>query len=292
MVSAEFDYTGRAFAVHSFDDCLLDTGFRVIFVASMDATKDIPSTSHSKSKLILNGVLVLLQWVLHTNPVLEYIIWAIIAGLSSHLVWESEWTKHGWSEVSKVIASICLAVFICWQVLDVRESQKQQLVKQVSTHHSRIVVSKFVFKEIANTKNVYRIDLHMINRGNIPGYAPVNTFSFWHVEKSLMDTEIDEEMGKVIKRALQQAPVRTDNREQIEVGPEYYMTLPHEFSMEYYKTISDGQKVFYLFVVSTYYDDSLPIGQFWVSEFCAWQGKDSHYLQLCKGYNKTWLFKS
>jgi len=100
-------------------------------------------------------------------------------------------------------------------------------------------------------------------------------------------------MGKVIKLALQQFPTRKDhNREQLEVGVEHFTMLPSGLTKESYTMISSGQKVFYLFVALTYYDDSLPMGQFWVSEFCGWQGKDFSYFQLCKGHNKTWLYKS
>jgi hypothetical protein len=163
------------------------------------------------------------------------------------------------------------------------------------THYSRIVVSKFVIRRFDtqdSAKTGYQIDLHMINRGNIPGYAPVNNFSFWSVEKAPSDTEIDKEMDKVIKLALQQSPVRIQDREQIEVGADYYTLLPSGLTPEAYTMISSGQKTFYLFVALTYYDDSLPMGQFWVSEFCAWQSKDLSYFQLCKGHNKTWLSKN
>lgn len=176
------------------------------------------------------------------------------------------------------------------------DEQTQQIANQVSGYHSRIVVSKFVIKQFDaadNPNNGYQIDLHMINRGNIPGYAPVNNFSFRSVEKPPTDTEIEEEMGKVIKLALQQFPTRKDhNREQLEVGVEHFTMLPSGLTKESYTMISSGQKVFYLFVALTYYDDSLPMGQFWVSEFCGWQGKDFSYFQLCKGHNKTWLYKS
>lgn len=260
----------------------------------MVATQNNPSTSHSKSELLLNGILFLLQLVLHMTPVFEYIIWAIIAGLSGHLIWESEWTKNAWPQTLKVIASICLAVFVSWQFLGSLENQKAHITNSVSTQHSRIVVSKFVIKPFNrdnNPNNGHQIDLHMINRGNIPGYAPVNNFSFKSVEKPPTDTEIEEEMGKVIKLALRQFPMRKDDREQFEVGVEHFMMLPSGITKEAYTMISTGQKLFYLFVVLTYYDDSLPMGQFWVSEFCGWQGKDVSYLQLCKGHNKTWLYK-
>jgi hypothetical protein len=94
-----------------------------------------------------------------------------------------------------------------------------------------------------------------------------------------------------MERALKQSPGRID-REEVQVGVDHYTVLPGSYvSQEEYAMISSGQKVFYAFVVLSYYDDSLPVGQFLVNEFCAWQEKDFSHFQLCKGHNKIWLYK-
>ena len=183
-------------------------------------------------------------------------------------------------------------------IIKQQESQADQTKKEgpalPEAPHSRIVVSKFIINrfDAHDANSGYQILLYMINRGNLPGYTPVSNFSFWSVEKRSSDMEIDEEMSKIVKLALHQFPTRTDDREQLEVGVEHHAMLPSGLTPNAYTMISSGQKIFYLFVVLTYYDDSLPVGQFWVSEFCGWQSKDLSYFQLCKGHNKTWLSKN
>jgi hypothetical protein len=151
---------------------------------------------------------------------------------------------------------------------------------------SRIVVSKFIFTptDAAKLELGYEIDLHMINRGKIHGYAPLLHFAFKSSEALLPKEEIDKEIAGVL--ALARLPPADHTREQIEVGVDQYSRLPVGLSREAYLDITNGKTAFYLFVALTYRDDSLPPGRYWISEFCAFQTKDLiPSFQLCRGHN-------
>ena len=67
------------------------------------------------------------------NPWLECFIWIIIAGLSGHLIWRSQWTKERWPASVKIVSSLVVAIFISWQTLAALKSNKQLEPPEVIT---------------------------------------------------------------------------------------------------------------------------------------------------------------
>lgn len=76
-------------------------------------------TPKSRAELIWTLLLSLLPWVVPMNPWLSICIWMLIAGLSGHLVYTSQWMKDRCPEAVKMLFCFGIAAFISWQVLGV-----------------------------------------------------------------------------------------------------------------------------------------------------------------------------
>jgi hypothetical protein len=238
----------------------------------------------------------------HPTPSLlwDLILWGSIAGMAITVATfaiflSSQLTgRRFWIPMLLVNLGICaIAVGLFWHFGKSGSREIDDRKPQLASPASRIVVSKFVIgkADTAKPNDGYVVNLYMINRGNIPGYAPLNNLSFDSVVNFMPEADINVKMASLLDVAIKKPPPKNEGREQLEVGVEHWMTLPYGLTPDAWKAIASGEKRFYLFVILTYTDDSLAPGQFWISEFCASQSKNLAYFQLCPGHNRTWLHK-
>ena len=61
----------------------------------------------------------------------------------------------------------------------------------------------------------------------------------------------------------------------MEVAEDRYMTFRFQSTKPEVDGILNKTKILYVFAVLTYRDESLPAGQYWVSEFCAARQKNA-----------------
>jgi hypothetical protein len=238
----------------------------------------------------------------HPTPSLlwDLILWGSIAGMAITVATfaiflSSQLTRRPfWIPMLLVNLGICaIAAGLFWHFGNSGSREINDRKPQPATSASRIVVSKFVIGKTNTAKpdDGYVVNLYMINRGNIPGHAPINNFSFESVGNFMSEADIDAKMASLLELAIKKPPPKNEGREQLEVGVEHWMTLPYGLTPDAWKLIASGEKRFYLFVILTYTDDRLAPGQFWISEYCASQSENFSYFQLCPGNNRTWLHK-
>jgi len=103
-----------------------------------------PQEHYSKYELTLGIILTLLQWVVPMNPLLEVVIWIVIAALSIHLVWHSHWTGY-WSTTAKSVTCIGIVAIIGWQAWNTLTENKKPL---------QLVIRKFELLPLVDGKPI------------------------------------------------------------------------------------------------------------------------------------------
>lgn len=152
---------------------------------------------------------------------------------------------------------------------------------------ARIVVTRF---EVAPPRTgtpdgPWWVRLYYKNTGEIPGYAPMIQSTIGLSDGVLATDDLENRKYALLSEAMNSPLPRRE--QQVEVGQEAWIALPHTISGAEWDAVRAGRKRLYVMIVVRFADDTLSPDQFWVSEFCGSQGDDVGTIQLCG--QKTYL---
>lgn len=133
---------------------------------------------------------------------------------------------------------------------------------------ARILVTKFELEQRATGQEPILFDwrIYMTNNGGV-GYAPEMTFNSLVLEKPMSPAEIADAMEKTVAFAK----TGKDPSKQQQIEPKQDVWLPFKqrsVLLADLNKIKSGRSHLYVFIVLRFLDDTLPAGQYWISEYC------------------------
>jgi hypothetical protein len=158
----------------------------------------------------------------------------------------------------------------------VSEIRSEQVIRA-----ARIVVSGFelVPTTPSDPSSALTYRLYIMNRGQIPGYAPEATTRTATTDSPMSESSINEAMNKLREAAFKIPPSRAS---QVEVNQQSWVPLQiAPLSASDWTQVKAGTKYLYFFNILTFTDERTPEGRFWVSEYCGTQNKDVSTIQIC-----------
>ena len=162
-------------------------------------------------------------------------------------------------------------------------------VPKPPTQHADIRITRFDYGHASEDTDQthFAVNVNLKNVGEIAGDSPARTTQVWIMPRELTPSEVDGQMSKVLKAALETPPVWDNERSQIDAGDaNRWYSVYISPDKENADLLNSGKGWMYLFSVLTYRDKNTVGHHFMVTEYCAGLMPDKTLME-CGEHNRT-----